>query len=179
MKHLFSILCLCMALVGCAAAQPYIPEQRTGTVEISVPERTERAEDGSTIIVPAHTETKEFQYTVSVPNPNWTTAIDVAKDVNSFVNPTPTAPLVNWGLSILSTGLAALGGFLSLQQKRKAEQAVLEHERTLNAAATIVRGVEKARNNPGVKETIRDVSMLEGTAQDVHELVQTLTRKKA
>ncbi len=100
---------------------------------------------------------------VSAVNPIWTQTIDGARAVNSTLNPTPSAPFVNIGLTALS---GVLGWFAAWQNRRRARATGL-----LN---TVIAGVEAAKN-PDVKKAIAETSKLWGTRNELAAHVAQVT----
>lgn len=96
-------------------------------------------------------------------NPGWTSTISTARTLNETLNPTPSAPFVNIGLSALSGGLA---WFAAWQNRRRAKATGL-----LN---TVIAGVEAAKN-PDVKAAIAETSRLWGNRHDLALHVEAVT----
>lgn len=92
---------------------------------------------------------------VSEVNPAWQTTIAGAKTLNETLNPTPTAPFVNIGLSVLSGALAWFAGW---KNKLRAKEAGMVN--------TLIAGVEAAKN-PDVKKAIAETAVLFGNDKDI------------
>lgn len=103
-----------------------------------------------------------------IANPDLLAGIETARRVNGALNPTPSAPLVDWGLSILG-GIAALAAGW---QTRRANRAGL-------AVDTVIKAVETypGKELDQVKEHIQRVSELTGADQILHDRVQSVTEE--
>lgn len=152
---------------GSAPLAPIV--QRTNIVEnlITTPATTNTVATPSgeivAVITPSVTVTNWQTNIVSEVNPLWQQTITGARAVNSTLNPTPTAPFVNIGLSILSGGLA---WFAAFQNKRRARESGLVN--------TLIAGVE-ASKNPEVKQAIKETSVLFGKDRELTERVRVVT----
>lgn len=96
-------------------------------------------------------------------NPLWQQTISGARTLNETLNPTPTAPFVNIGLSALS---GALAWFAAWQTRKRQREAGM-----LNA---VIAGVEAAKN-PEVKKVIAETATLFGNDRDLRERVRAVT----
>jgi hypothetical protein len=104
-------------------------------------------------------------------NPAITSGIETAKTANAALNPTPSEPLVNWGL----TGLSALLGVAAAWKNKRANalQTTLE---------TVIKGVETAPTGvglDGVKDSIAKVAALTGVSSELDGHVQRVSSKLA
>ena len=118
----------------------------------------------NTVVTPPRVEI--VTVTNWVVNPTITAGIATASAGNAALNPTPTEPLVNWGL----TGLSAALGLLAAWKNKQAGTA----SALVNTVATAV----ETYPGPGldaVKKHIAGVSLALGTADDLHAAVQKAT----
>jgi hypothetical protein len=99
-----------------------------------------------------------------VPNEAVVGALQTAQQANAALNPTPTAPVVNWAL-MLASAIPGLAAAWMNNQKRKAASDLLN---------TVVTGIETAPTGVGIKKHIATVSTIKGTAQQLDAFVQQL-----
>ncbi len=116
------------------------------------------------IVLPA--QTNYMTVTNYIPNPAIEQFVPVAKEINSSLNPTPTAPLINLGLA----GLTGLAGILAAWQNRKAQKANSVNE-------TIIGAIEKLAPEVAnvVKPAVQAAGIKDGNADDIHVAVQKNT----
>ncbi len=124
----------------------------------------------NTVVLPATTE----QVTVTngyAPDPRFTAGIESARRLNAALNPTPTSPLVDWGLT-------ALGGIATIVAGWQTRR--LQRERDLRKEAdavidTVVKAVETypGREVEQVKAHIHRVSQITDVAEELDRRVQT------
>lgn len=99
------------------------------------------------------------------PNPGLVAGIQTAQTLNGALNPTPSAPLVNWGLTALS-GVATLVAGWQTRRRVTADALV---ETTIKAIETY-----PGREIDQVKAHIAKVSALTGVAEQLDERVQAV-----
>lgn len=102
--------------------------------------------------------------TNTIVNPAVTSFLQGVKDVNGAVNPTPSAPLVNIGVSALGIILAGIAA----AKNRKAKQ-------NGQLAEVLIQGVELA-NSKEAKAAIDALSKKRGVADLVHSKVKQITK---
>lgn len=100
-----------------------------------------------------------------VPNEAVVGALQTAQQANAALNPTPTAPVVNWAL-MLASALPGLAAAWMNNQKRKATSDLLN---------TVVTGIETAPAGIGIKEHVATIAAIKGTAQQLDAFVQRVT----
>jgi hypothetical protein len=103
-----------------------------------------------------------------VVNPELSAGVESVRRLNSALNPTPTAPLVDWGL----TGLAGVAGIIAAWQSRRANRVGL-------VADTVIRAVETFPGATPIKRHVERVSALTGCADELAERVETATAQIA
>jgi len=117
-------------------------------------------------------------------NADFSAAVETARRANSALNPTPTAPLVDWGLS-----LAAVGAGLYARWKNKkhqeaegklaAQQVVLETAQ--DVSTTLIKAIETAP--PGSVESLKRhvarIASLRDIGTELHDAVQKVTAAMA
>lgn len=99
------------------------------------------------------------------PNPGLVAGIQTAQTLNGALNPTPSAPLVNWGLTALS-GVATLVAGWQTRKKMSADALI---ETTIKAIETY-----PGHEIDQVKAHIARVSALTGVAEQLDERVQAV-----
>lgn len=122
-----------------------------------------------TITAPAY-RTNYVTNLVTVVNPKLQGAIDTAREINSNLNPTPSAPFVNLGLAALSGVLAFVARLKTTKAARAAADAAQKNE----LLETVIAGVEAAKS-PEVKAKISEVSTLWGNRAALHAKVKELS----
>ncbi|HEY1172899.1 MAG TPA: hypothetical protein VGH19_16140 [Verrucomicrobiae bacterium] len=184
MKKILSLVLVAFVAVmvsGCAGGLPWKPMAYTtnsvpqvvmvpgSTNVVDVPELVDaagnvtRAAGRVEVVSPAKLVTNWVeQVTVDV-NPVWDKGIAGARSLNTKLNPTPTAPFVEWGLAALSAGL---GWWARVATKRANGNRDM-----LN---TVIAGVEEA-NNPQVKEAIATISRLRKNRAALQTVVEEQT----
>lgn len=100
---------------------------------------------------------------------NWvpnTGFIEVAKQVNSSVNPTPSEPVINLALA----GLTGLAGLLAAWQNRKSNKAT-------DVATTMIKAIEDLppELTQPVKDAVSRMSEHRDNVKDVDAVVQKVT----
>jgi hypothetical protein len=112
---------------------------------------------------------QEVMLTNKIVNPAVVEALRGAKEANSLVNPTPTAPFVNLGIS---AALGILGGIATWRNRKNAQRANASEQMN----DLFIAGVEIA-NNPDVKAAIKQLSVQKGLADVVRHRVHKVTGK--
>lgn len=116
------------------------------------------------IVLPA--QTNYMTVTNYIPNPSFLSGVEVAQQVNSVANPTPSAPLVNIGLM----GLTGLASLLAAWQNRKSNKAI-------DVATTMVKAIEglPPELTQPVKDAVAKMSQHRDNAKDVNDIVKKVT----
>jgi hypothetical protein len=118
----------------------------------------------NTFVIPAQTVTNEvFDFEV---NPTVITALDRARALNSALNPTPSAPLITWGLGLLSAGLSLFAGWKTRSANKSS-----------GALASVIKAVELFQSPEAVKlkEHIETIATLDGTEDHLSKRVAQVT----
>lgn len=131
---------------------------------VEIPGSTNTVEDPKTgnvqvTVTPPQTVTNWVTNLVMVVNPNVDNAIETARQVNQVANPTPFAPAVTGGLTVLSVILAWVA-------KLKNDKARL--------LPILIQGIEVA-NEPKVKEAIRNIAVGAGLEKQLNPVVKEVT----
>ncbi len=107
-----------------------------------------------------------------VANPELLAGLETARRVNSAVNPTPSAPFVDWGLTLIGGVATLVAGW----QTRRASRADQAASRATLVADTVIKGIETypGRELDRVKQHIAKVSELTGAVDLVDERVQAI-----
>lgn len=103
-------------------------------------------------------------------NPQFQEAIENGRRLNSALNPTPTAPLVDWGLSLLTVGAGAVAAW----KTKSARKADVLRDTLIKAVETAPPGVSAA-----IKKHVADVADLRGVSGDLDRVVQKVTSAMA
>lgn len=101
---------------------------------------------------------------------NWTVAPAVSNTVatlqaaNAAFNPTPSEPLINWGLGLIP---AAVGAFAAWRNHRKVQalHGMLD---------TVVSAIETAPAQVPIKDHVASIAAIKGTAQALDQFVQVV-----
>lgn len=117
----------------------------------------------NTVIQPASVQ--YVSVTNYVPNEAFLGAMETAQQANSALNPTPSAPIVNWVLMLLGAVPGIVAAWRN-NQRRKATEDLLN---------TVVAGIETAPQGAGIKEHIAAVSAIKGNAQKLDAFVQSVS----
>lgn len=146
-----------LGLSGCAALTK--PEgglflQRV----VAMPAITNTSPSGDYVVTPGYLATN------FVVNPSAQQSIQAIKEANGILNPTPSAPLVNMGL----TALSGILGIVAAWKTRKANQ-------NATVADLLIESIETA-NKPEVKAAIEQLSLKRGKADLVHSKVKQITK---
>lgn len=113
-------------------------------------------------------------------NPNFTTAVEVARRANSAFNPTPSAPIVDWGLTLISLVTAAVAAW----KTRKHNQALVElntHKAALDTAVdvrdTLIKAIETAPKavSDAIKLHVESVADIKNISAEVSAAVRRVT----
>lgn len=101
-------------------------------------------------------------------NTNLLAAIETAKRVNASINPTPSEPIINLGLSAVTAALGAGAWFLNRRKRSLQDQLT-----------AVIGGIETAtRINPSValvKSEVANAADLLGVATELHTTVKNQT----
>lgn len=146
MKKTLPILCLAVLAAGCST--PLFEKKsvvETVTVQPSDPS------------LPP--ETRTVTNTVVTVSPEATAWIATARGVNSTLNPTPTAPLVE-------IGLGALAAVLWFIAQRKSKQAAV--------VPTLVRSIENSSDEK-LKSAVKKRAEADGVEKTLHQIVNQIT----
>lgn len=100
-----------------------------------------------------------------VPNEAVVGALQTAQQANAALNPTPTAPVVNWVLMLLGAVPGIVAAWRN-NQRRKATEDLLN---------TVVTGIETVPEGAGIKGHIASVSAIRGNAQQLDAFVQSVS----
>jgi hypothetical protein len=181
---------------GCASASPFrpiVPQLVTNQVLTRVEDPIERIEwrtnvvtvtnvlPGERVIVtnvvtttPVLVVTNEVHWITNqvvatnafVVSPEFQAALETGRRVNSALNPTPSAPFVDWGI----TAVGAIATAVAAWQTRKAKGSG-------RIADTLIKAVETypGREGAAVKEHISRVSALTGVSDALDDRVQSVT----
>ena len=113
-------------------------------------------------------------------NPNFTTAVEVARRANSAFNPTPSAPIVDWGLTLISL----ITGAVAAWKTRKHNHALVElnaHKAALETAVdvrdTLIKAIETAPKavSDAIKLHVESVADIKNLSHDVSDAVRKVT----
>lgn len=160
MKKLLSLLLLTLLFSGCGAYSPYVEKEVDYPIgfKLTTPEVRD-AETGEVKEEAKYETVTEKRKQIFV-NPAYVSVLSGAKEVNSLANPTPSAPIVNLGISAILAGLGAYAAY---------------RNRGLNAAVgTLVDSVEKF-DDPKLKLLIQQKSAIQETAGIISKIVQKRT----
>ena len=126
----------------------------------------------NTILVPARVVTNEVAAGYEA-NPQLLAALRHGQQLNSLLNPSPSAPLVNLGLGLLS----ALATGFAAYKTRQQQQVRAELEPKAAALATVIKAIELfPGGEPAVlKEHIQTHAHLDRTQPDLDAEVQSIT----
>lgn len=107
-----------------------------------------------------------------VANPELLAGLETARRANSALNPTPSAPFVDWGLTLVGGVATLVAGW----QTRRASRADQAASRATLVADTVIKGIETypGRELDRVKQHIAKVSELTGAVDLVDERVQAI-----
>jgi hypothetical protein len=122
-------------------------------------------------VVPA--ATNYVTVTNYAPAPAALAALDTARDINAAVNPTPTAPVVNWALTGLSGALGLVAAWKSRRANDAATNAALLDE-SLRTVVTAIETAPPAVSDP-IKEHVRGMSKVIGSSAHLAGFVKTTT----
>lgn len=109
---------------------------------------------------------------VTVVNPDLESAISTAKGINSTLNPTPSSPLINIGLTGVSLVLGWWARRKTIAAARAQEQASANNE----LLEVVITGVEAAKN-PEVKEKVAEIADQWKVSRALKARVDEVTRK--
>jgi len=103
-------------------------------------------------------------------NPQFQEAVENGRRLNSALNPTPTAPLVDWGLSLLTVGAGAVAAWKS----KSARKAEVVRDTLIKAVETAPPSVSAA-----MKRHVAGVADLRGVSGALDVAVQKVTAAMA
>lgn len=130
------------------------------------------------IVTPARRQTNLLSVTnlvtnvITEVNPDLESAISTAKGINSTLNPTPSSPLINIGLTGVSLVLGWWARRKTLAHARAQEQANANNE----LLETVITGVEAAKNDD-VKQKISEIAEQWKVSRALKQKVDDVTRK--
>ena len=113
-------------------------------------------------------------------NQDFTAVVETARHANSALNPTPTAPLVDWGLSLVTLVAGGYAAWKNRQHKQaegklSAQQAALETAQDIST--TLIKSIETAP--PGsvdlLKRHVASVANLRDIGPELDAAVQKVT----
>ena len=127
----------------------------------------------NTVFVPAHTETQDV-ITGYGSNPSLVTGVDKARELNKSLNPTPTAPFVDWGLGLVTLLAAAYANFKT-RQLNKSQTVVGQLK---EVTGTLIAAVESypSETTKDLKDHVKETAVLQGTQKLVDKEVQQVTK---
>lgn len=197
---IIALFALCLFGSGCSvlgAYKPVVPAIQTNEVVTAVSSPIERIEwrtntvtvtnvlPGERIVVtnvqavaPVIVFTNEIVMVTNqvvstngfVVNPQFRGAVETARGINSAVNPTPTAPIVDWGLTLAT--LAASG--VAAWKTRSAKKSEILRDTLIKAVETAPPAVSSA-----IKKHVAGVADLRGVSADLDQAVQKVTSAMA
>lgn len=103
-------------------------------------------------------------------NPQFADAVENGRRLNSALNPTPTAPLVDWGLSLATVAAGAVAAW----KTRSAKKAEIVRDTLIKAVETAPPGLGAA-----IKRHVAGVADLRGVSGDLDSAVQKVTAAMA
>jgi len=106
-------------------------------------------------------------------NPDFASAIETARGINSGFNPTPTGPLVDWGLKLV---VLAAGAVAAWKTRRQAQtQGVLATAEDVRN--TLILAIETAPSEvvSAIKKRVSEISKIRENSTDVHDAVKAIT----
>jgi len=164
---LFAFALLCSLTAGCGTmknfTQPLVRTEKVEQVVTTVPAQTNHVTVGTNIVEVITPATSVTNFTTNViysVNPRVEQAITTLRELNSNLNPTPTAPFISLALAGLST-------ILGIFAKVKSDKAKL--------LPAVIQGVELA-NNPDVKQNIQRIAQTLGLEDKLNKVVNDVTR---
>jgi hypothetical protein len=105
-----------------------------------------------------------------VVNPQFQDAVESGRRLNSAFNPTPTAPMVDWGLSLATLAAGAVAAW----KTRSAKKAEVLRDTLIKAVETAPPGLGAA-----IKRHVAGVADLRGVSGDLDSAVQRVTAAMA
>lgn len=110
-------------------------------------------------------------------NPQFQEAVENGRRLNSALNPTPSAPLVDWGLSLVTLGAGAVAAW----KTKRAKQADTARSAAELIRDTVIRAVETAPPAAAiaVKKNIAIVADMVGVGASLDAAVQKVTAAMA
>lgn len=185
----------CALVGGCASLSPVVPVRGTNLVTITnfIPVETVAWRTNTLVVTNDAVVTNivqrspivvtNFDVVVSTNivvvtngfevSSGFTSAVQTAKQVNSALNPTPTAPMVDWGLSIATAAAGAFAAWKNAQAKKTASRALAAEL----GRDTIIRAIETAPPAlaASVKKHVATVASMSGTSGHVADAVAKVT----
>lgn len=112
-----------------------------------------------------------------VVNPQFQEAVENGRRLNSALNPTPSAPLVDWGLSLATVAAGAVAAW----KTKRAKQADTARSTAELIRDTVIRAVETAPPAAAiaVKKNIAIVADMVGVGAPLDDAVQKVTAAMA
>jgi hypothetical protein len=117
-------------------------------------------------------------------NQDFTAAVETARRANSALNPTPTAPLVDWGLTLFGLAASGIAAWKNRQHKQaegklSAQQVAIETVEDINT--TLIKSIETA---PPVivgqlKKHVASIAALRDIGPELDAAVQKVTAAMA
>jgi len=106
-------------------------------------------------------------------NPDFAGAVETVRRANSALNPTPTAPLVDWGLSLVTLAAGAVAAWKT--RKLRNTQSVLET--AIDVRDTLIKAVETAPASIAVplKKHVASLADIRDLGAEVNAAVQKVT----
>jgi hypothetical protein len=110
-------------------------------------------------------------------NADFTAAVETARRANSALNPTPTSPLVDWGLSLVTLAAGAVAAWKTRQQKKT--QGFLDT--AVDVRDTLIKAVETAPPavSDSLKRHVASIAALRDIGPELNDAVQKVTAAMA
>jgi hypothetical protein len=110
-------------------------------------------------------------------NADFSAAVETARRANSALNPTPTAPLVDWGLSLVTLAAGAVAAWKTRQQKKT--QGFLDT--AVDVRDTLIKAVETAPPavSDSLKRHVASIAELRDIGPELDDAVQKVTAAMA
>ena len=106
-------------------------------------------------------------------NPDFASAIETARGINSGFNPTPAGPFVDWGLKLVVLAAGALAAWKTRKQNQT--QGILQTAEDVRN--TLIMAIETAPPEivAAIKKRVADISKIRENSTDVHDAVKSIT----
>lgn len=167
--------------IGCSTGKAaFNPFRRTTNVVETVtlkPAQTNTVVQGTNVLVTIIPAAPLTNYTTNIVvevNPAFGATIETAKTINGALNPTPTAPFVNIGLS----ALAGVLGLIAAWKQKAANRALAAHQETNAVLEAVVTGIEVIKDPAArllAKQSVTQISDSWGRRDLVKQHVDALT----